>query len=93
MRASDKFLRGLLIGVRDRIQVQSRYSLFTRVRGIGILRTSHSGDSPKFATRKQPQATAKIRCLGVVPERTILVRCLPRAGRGQEPRPAQKVGT
>ena len=40
MRASDKFLRGLLIGVRDRIQVQSRYSLFTRVRGRGILGSS-----------------------------------------------------
>jgi hypothetical protein len=43
MRASDKFLRGLLIGVRDRIQVQSRYSLFTRVRGRGILRSSRAG--------------------------------------------------
>src|SRR5215212_2326475 len=35
------------------------------------------------------QATAKIRCLGDVPERTILVRCLLRASRSPEPRPAE----
>ena len=73
---------------KNRLQV-----LFTGVRGTDFLRTSPFGPSRKFATRKQPQATAKIRCLGDVPERTILVRCLPRAGRGPEPRPAQKVGT
>ena len=41
MRASDKFLRGLLIGVRDRIQVQSRYSL--------IHLSAWKENSPKFA--------------------------------------------
>src|SRR5215208_6294796 len=64
-------------------------ALFTGVRGIGILRTSPFGNSRKFATRKQPQATAKIRCLGDVPYLTLLVRYLPRSGRGPEPRRAE----
>jgi hypothetical protein len=58
--------------------------LFTRVRGRFLLRTSPLRSSEKFATRKQLQATAKIRCLGDVPDLTILVGCLPRAGGGPE---------
>src|SRR5215203_1884093 len=56
-----------------------------------IQRSSWKHRSRKFATRKQLQATAKMRCLGDVPNLTILLRYLPtRAGRGPEPRPAQR---
>jgi len=40
---------------------------FNQVRGRCLLRTSPLRRSRKFATRKQPQATAKIRCLDDVP--------------------------
>jgi hypothetical protein len=38
-------------------------------------------------------SNSKDTTFGDVPYLTILVRCLPRAGRGPEPRPAEKVGT
>jgi hypothetical protein len=68
-----------------------RHKLWARfARRRVILRTSPLRRSKKFATRKQPQATAKIRCLGDVPYLAILLRYLPtRAGRGPEPRPTE----
>src|SRR5215204_418937 len=67
----------------------SSEALFTQVPRRVILRSSAKRRSEKFATRKQPQATAKIRCLGDVSYLTIMVRCLLRVGRGPEPRPAE----
>src|SRR5215207_8765690 len=54
----------------------------TELRIYGVLRSSLPASNA--------QAPAKIRCLGDVPEHTILVRCLLRASRSPEPRPAQR---
>jgi hypothetical protein len=48
--------------------------LFIGVRGIGILRSSHSGDSQKFATPSNVLATVKIRQMGDAPSTSGLLR-------------------
>src|SRR5215203_47947 len=68
----------LLQSFGDPIRVASR---FTK-----RFRTTRSG---KIVTRKRFQATAKIRRLGDVPERTLLLPCSPTAVRGSEACPGE----